>query len=274
MQFTEIKMPYSIPSLSYYDQYHHDVSTSSRKMRSGEAYSKHSYRRRSDEESGEGSVENGGEARSQPLSSSSCASESPMTRLEAAQSATAPRARWVPDPVDALPWIWTPTTSAWSTCWTNWPAPSPRGGSRSCESVVRAGGKALPSPSSSNSWEWPLSSSSSALCCQTKNGSPSTWPTWPGRRRRSARSRCSRRRPSARSADSCFDGRGGGGGWGVCLSGEKLQRREGGDDCGGLGGEGGDGRRWVIVECVAPWRRLCIRREGRRVQIFLGLNCP
>ena len=105
MQFVEIKKPYSIPSLSYYDQYHHDVSTSSRKMRSGEAYSKHSYRRRSDEESGEGSVENGGEARSRPLSSSSCASKSPVTQLEAAQSATAPHARWVPDPVDALRWI-------------------------------------------------------------------------------------------------------------------------------------------------------------------------
>ena len=165
MQFIEIKMPYSIPSLSYYDQYHHDVSTSSRKMRSGEAYSKHSYRHRSDEESGEGSVENGGEARSRPLSSSSCASESPVTRLEAAQSATAPRARWVPDPVDALPWIWTPTTSAWSTRWTNWPAPSPTGGSRCRASVVRAGEKAFSSPWMSFPSKWPLPSSSTALCC-------------------------------------------------------------------------------------------------------------
>ena len=39
------------------------------------------------------------------------------------------------------------------------------------------GGNALPSPSSSFASKWPLPSSSSAICCETKNGSPSTWPS-------------------------------------------------------------------------------------------------
>ena len=234
-----------------------------------QSYPKHSYGRRSDEESGEGSVENGGEAMSRPLSSSSCASESSPTRLEAPQSATAPRAPWVPDPVDALPWIWTPTTYAWSTGWTNRPAPSPRGGSQPCASVVRVGGKALPSPSSSFASKWPLPSSSSAICCETKNGSPSTWPSWPGRRRRSPwsrrsrrrrspRSRRSRRRRCARSAAPSRILRG----WkrGVDVEDEKSKvaaarrmRRLG--DGRGCNGDGrGEGAR----------RRLCIGREGRR----------